>query len=228
MIYYVEDDAAIRKLIVYTLGMTGYGIQGFETPAEFWQAMEKELPELILLDIMLPGESGISVLKRLKENSAAKSIPVIMITARDTEDDVVEGLELGADDYLPKPLSMMELIARVKAVLRRSSRSDAEESMIEAGSIRMDVSRHTVSAGGEFISLTLKEFELLRVLMENAGRLVVRSKLIESVWSQDYAGADHTLDSHIQTLRSKLGPSGGMIQTVYGCGYRLRSTENRN
>ena len=228
MIYSVDDDAAIRKLLVYTLGMTGFSVQGFETSAEFWQAMDHSLPELILLDIMLPGESGLSILKRLKENPAAKSIPVIMITARDTEDDVVEGLELGADDYLPKPLSMMELIARVKAVLRRTNRGDEAESIIETGGIRMDVNRHTVQVNGESISLTLKEFDLLRVLMENSGRLVVRSKLIESVWSQDYAGADHTLDSHIQTLRSKLGPCGSMIQTVYGCGYRLRSMENRN
>ena len=225
MIYYVEDDSAIRKLIVYTLEMTGYRAEGYETPAGFWQAMEAGLPELILLDIMLPGESGLSILKRLKESAATRAIPVIMITARDAEDDVVEGLELGADDYLPKPLSMMELIARVKAVLRRSSRVDHEENIIEAEGIRMDVGRHTVSAGGEALSLTLKEFELLRVLLENSGRLVVRSKLIDSVWSQDYAGADHTLDSHIQTLRSKLGRFGSLIQTVYGCGYRLRGTE---
>lgn len=225
MIYYVEDDSAIRKLIVYTLGMTGYAADGFETPEEFWQAMEQDLPELILLDIMLPGESGLSILKRLKENALTRAIPVIMITARDTEDDVVEGLELGADDYLSKPLSMMELIARVKAVLRRSSRSDSGETIIETGGIRMDVGRHTVSANDEALSLTLKEFELLRILMENSGRLVVRSKLIDSVWSQDYAGADHTLDSHIQTLRSKLGRCGSLIQTVYGCGYRLRITE---
>ena len=223
MIYYVEDDAAIRKLIVYTLGMTGYDAEGFESPSDFWQAMDRALPELILLDIMLPGESGISILKRLKENSAARAIPVIMITARDSEDDVVEGLELGADDYLPKPLSMMELIARVKAVLRRSVRSEDEETIIDAGSVRMDVGRHTVTVSGAPVSLTLKEFELLRVLLENSGRLVVRSKLIETVWSQDYAGADHTLDSHIQTLRSKLGAGGSMIQTVYGCGYRFRS-----
>ena len=225
MIYYVEDDSAIRKLIVYTLGMTGYAAEGFETPAEFWQAMEQGMPELILLDIMLPGESGLSILKRLKENAATRAIPVIMITARDTEDDVVEGLELGADDYLPKPLSMMELIARVKAVLRRSSRCDSDENIIESGSIRMDVGRHTVSVEGQALSLTLKEFELLRVLMENSGRLVVRSKLIDSVWSHDYTGADHTLDTHIQTLRGKLGRCGSQIQTVYGCGYRLRSPE---
>ena len=228
MIYYVEDDAAIRKLIVYTLGMTGYTVQGFEDSAAFWQEMETALPELILLDIMLPGESGVSILKRLKENPATKFIPVIMITARDSENDVVEGLELGADDYLPKPLSMMELIARVKAVLRRSGRKDETESIIDVGGIRMDVERHTISANGAPLTLTLKEFELLRMLMENAGRLVVRSKLIDGVWSQDYAGADHTLDSHIQTLRSKLGPCGSMIQTVYGCGYRLRPPEKQH
>lgn len=227
MIYYVEDDAAIRKLIVYTLEMTGFSIRGFEGSGEFWQGMENTLPELILLDIMLPGESGLSILRRLKENSCTRSIPVIMITARDSEDDVVEGLELGADDYLPKPLSMMELIARVKAVLRRSSRSEEGASVIEVGSIRMDIDRHSVSANGAALSLTLKEFELLRLLMENTGRLVTRSKLIDGVWSQDYTGADHTLDSHIQTLRSKLGDCGSQIQTVYGCGYRLRSGDKQ-
>lgn len=220
MIYYVEDDASIRNLIVYTLGRTGFSIEGFPSSVSFWQAMERQRPELILLDIMLPGESGAQILARLRADERFARIPVIMLTAKDGEDDVVASLDCGADDYLPKPFGMMELIARVKAVLRRSADGEAHAAL-RVGEIHMDVDRHIVRAGGSVVSLALKEYELLRLLMENAGRLVERSRIIESVWAKDYVGADHTLDSHIQTLRSKLGAYGSQIQTVYRCGYRL-------
>lgn len=224
MIYYVEDDASIRSLIVYTLKMTGFAAEGFDCSAPFWEAMRREKPELILLDIMLPGESGASILEQLRANPATAWIPVIMLTAKDSEDDIVSGLDCGADDYIAKPFDMMELIARVKAVLRRSG-DDERLQTIDVGDIHMDADRHIVRAGENEVSLTLKEYELLRVLMENAGRLVERGRLIETVWSQDYAGADHTLDAHIQTLRSKLGACGSQIQTVYGCGYRIKGSE---
>lgn len=227
MIYYVEDDASIRSLIVYTLGMTGFKAKGFESSAEFWRAVDAETPELILLDIMLPGESGISILRQLKTRVDTMRVPVVMLTAKDSEDDVVDGLELGADDYIPKPFSVMELIARVKAVLRRTAADEAPE-ILSAGGVVMDTGRHEVLASGNPVSLTLKEFELLRALMENAGRLMERNSLIDAVWSREYTGADHTLDAHIQTLRSKLGPCGSRIQTVYGCGYKFCRKEKEN
>lgn len=227
MIYYVEDDGSIRNLVVYTLRMTGFEAKGYETGAAFWQDMCVEDAELILLDIMLPGESGLSILRELKSRRETMGIPVIMITAKDGESEIVDGLELGADDYIPKPFGMMEFIARVKAVLRRCSRDEASE-IIEVGGILLDAGSHVVRAAGQEIALTLKEFELLRALMQNAGRLVERGRLIDAVWSSEYIGADHSLDAHIRTLRSKLGPCGGMIQTVYGCGYRLCAKENEN
>lgn len=220
MIRYVEDDAGIRNLIVYTLGMTGFQAQGYETPLQFWQDMEMQETELILLDIMLPGESGLDILKKLKSHPETMRIPVILITAKDCEDDVVCGLELGADDYITKPFSMMELIARVKAVLRRAAAPEKSE-ILKIGKIQLDTGRHIVLADGQELALTLKEFELLRVLMQNGDRLVERERLIREIWSHDYSGADHTLDAHMQTLRSKLGKCAGQIRTIYGCGYRL-------
>lgn len=219
MIYYVEDDVGIRNLVVYTLGRTGFPAEGFPSSESFWQAMARQRPELILLDIMLPGESGAQILSRLRAEESFARIPVIMLTAKDGEDDVVSSLDCGADDYLPKPFGMMELIARVKAVLRRSA--DGAPASFDVGGIHMDAERHIVRADGCDVSLTLKEYELLRVLMENAGRLVDRARLIEAVWAKDYVGGDHTLDAHMQTLRSKLGACGAQIQTVYRCGYKL-------
>lgn len=227
MIYYVEDDRSIRNLVVYTLKMTGFETAAYESGIAFWQGMRSEDAELILLDIMLPGESGLSILKELKSRRDTMGVPVIMITAKDGEDDVVAGLELGADDYIAKPFGMMEFIARVKAVLRRCVREEASE-VIDVGGIHLDTGSHVARADGQELALTLKEFELLRVLMQNAGRLVERGRLIDAVWSREYTGADHTLDAHIRTLRSKLGCCGGMIQTVYGCGYRLSAKENEN
>ena len=224
MIYYVEDDASIRNLVVYTLTMTGFPAKGFERSAPFWAEMQREKADLILLDLMLPGENGLSVLRELKTRRDTMGTPVILITAKDGEDDVVQGLELGADDYIAKPFGIMELIARVKAVLRRCGPGEERE-IIEVDEIRMDTGRHTVQVSGREIALTLKEYELLRVLMQKPGRLIEREALIDAVWSRDYMGASHTLDAHIQTLRSKLGSSGSRIQTVYGCGYRICPSE---
>ena len=224
MIYYVEDDASIRNLVVYTLTMTGFPAKGFERSAPFWAEMDRERADLILLDLMLPGENGLSVLRELKTRRDTMGTPVILITAKDGEDDVVQGLELGADDYIAKPFGIMELIARVKAVLRRCGPGEDRE-IIEVDEIRMDTGRHTVQVSGREIALTLKEYELLRVLMQKPGRLIEREALIDAVWSRDYMGASHTLDAHIQTLRSKLGSSGSRIQTVYGCGYRICPSE---
>ena len=224
MIYYVEDDASIRNLVVYTLSMTGFPAKGFERSAPFWAEMDREKADLILLDLMLPGENGLSVLRELKTRRDTMGTPVILITAKDGEDDVVQGLELGADDYIAKPFGIMELIARVKAVLRRCGPGEDRE-IIEVDEIRMDTGRHTVQVSGREIALTLKEYELLRVLMRKPGRLIEREALIDAVWSRDYMGASHTLDAHIQTLRSKLGSSGSRIQTVYGCGYRICPSE---
>ena len=224
MIYYVEDDASIRNLVVYTLSMTGFPAKGFERSAPFWAEMQQEKADLILLDLMLPGENGLSILRELKTRRDTMGTPVILITAKDGEDDVVQGLELGADDYIAKPFGIMELIARVKAVLRRCGPGEERE-IIEVDEIRMDTGRHTVQVSGREIALTLKEYELLRVLMQKPGRLIEREALIDAVWSRDYMGASHTLDAHIQTLRSKLGSSGSRIQTVYGCGYRICPSE---
>ena len=224
MIYYVEDDASIRNLVVYTLTMTGFPAKGFERSAPFWAEMQREKADLILLDLMLPGENGLSILRELKTRRDTMGTPVILITAKDGEDDVVQGLELGADDYIAKPFGIMELIARVKAVLRRCGPGEERE-IIELDEIRMDTGRHTVQVSGREIALTLKEYELLRVLMQKPGRLIEREALIDAVWSRDYMGASHTLDAHIQTLRSKLGSSGRRLQTVYGCGYRICPTE---
>ena len=225
MIYYVEDDASIRNLVVYTLTMTGFPAKGFERSAPFWAEMQREKADLILLDLMLPGENGLSILRELKTRRDTMGTPVILITAKDSEDDVVQGLELGADDYIAKPFGIMELIARVKAVLRRCGPGEERE-IIEVDEIRMDTGRHTVQVSGREIALTLKEYELLRVLMQKPGRLIEREALIDAVWSRDYMGASHTLDAHIQTLRSKLGASGSRIQTVYGCGYRICRSED--
>ena len=220
----MEDDASIRNLVVYTLTMTGFPAKGFERSASFWAEMDREKADLVLLDLMLPGENGLSVLRELKTRPDTMGIPVILITAKDGEDDVVDGLELGADDYIAKPFGIMELIARVKAVLRRCGPGEDRE-IIEVDEIRMDTGRHTVQVSGREIALTLKEYELLRVLMQKPGRLIEREALIDAVWSRDYMGASHTLDAHIQTLRSKLGSSGSRIQTVYGCGYRICPSE---
>ena len=220
MIYCVEDERNIRELLVYTLETTGFEAEGFETGAELDTAMKKNLPELILLDIMLPGEDGYNILKRLKSDTRTRDIPVIMVTAKEAEFDKVKGLESGADDYITKPFGMMEFVARVKAVLRRCARQ-SEERELHCKGLRVNVSRHEVSYQGEVKELTRKEFELLEYLMENKGLVMSRNQILCHVWGYDFDGETRTVDVHVRTLRQKLGEAGNLIETVRGVGYRI-------
>lgn len=220
MIYCVEDDNGVRDLMIYTLNSAGFEAKGFSDGIEFFNAMGEVKPELVMLDIMLPGEDGIAILKRLRSTSATVEIPVIMATAKGTEYDKVIGLDLGADDYLAKPFGMMEMVSRVRAVLRRS-RAKEDTQILRAGCLELNVEEHTVSVGGERIVLTLKEYELLRIFMEHPGSVFTRDRLLQSVWGSAYAGETRTVDVHIGTLRSKLGVCGDYIETVRGVGYRM-------
>ena len=221
MIYYVEDDRNIRELVVYTLCGSGLRAEGFSCAADFWNAMHEQKPELVLLDIMLPGQDGISILKELRSNGATAELPVLMLTAKGSVYDKVVGLDSGADDYLAKPFEMIELISRVKALLRRSARK-REKELIRIGSIVIDDGKHTVQAGGQAVTLTLKEYELLKFLAQNCGFAFTREQLLAKIWGYDYGGGTRTVDVHIQTRRQKLGDSGEQIQTVRGVGYRMR------
>jgi two-component system alkaline phosphatase synthesis response regulator PhoP len=220
MIYYVEDDANIRELVIYTLNQTGLAAKGFPDAAAFFAASAEEKPTLILLDIMLPGEDGISILKKIRANASTTSIPVMMITAKTTEYDKVSGLDLGADDYIAKPFGMAELVARVKALLRRSGMKTTAERLSHEELV-VDIAKHTVTVAGQNVILTYKEFSLLACLMENAGRAYTREQLLETVWGYDYEGGTRTVDVHVQTLRTKLGVSGRFVETVRGVGYRF-------
>ena len=220
MIYCLEDDKGIRDLMVYALQIAGFEACGFSESGAFWKALQEELPQLVLLDIMLPGEDGISVLQKLRRAPETAKLPVIMATARGSEFDRVTGLDLGADDYLSKPFGMMEMVSRIRAVLRRSQTQDPQD-VLTAGEIRLDRARHTVSASGQEVALTLKEYELLRILMENRGIVFSRDRLLQAVWDVDFSGGTRTVDVHVATLRTKLGGSGDRIQTVRGVGYRL-------
>lgn len=220
MIFCVEDDGNIRDLVVYTLNAAGFEGVGFENGDAFWKGLEKEIPELILMDIMLPGEDGMMLLQKLKASSKTKEIPVIMLTAKTTEYDKVMGLDAGADDYIAKPFGMMELISRIKAVLRRTRKKEKGTS-IEWKNIKMNVLKHEVYLDGSPISLTLKEFELLKRLMENQGIVLTRDQLLGEIWGYDYIGETRTVDVHVRTLRQKLGEAGEGIETVRGVGYRM-------
>ncbi len=221
MIFCVEDDAGIRDLMIYTLNASGFRAVGFENARGFYAALADDTPELIMLDIMLPGEDGISILKRLKADARTADIPVIMATAKGNEYDKVIGLDLGADDYLAKPFGMMEMASRVRAVLRRSGRAAEKQQLIRVGGLEMNLGEHIVTADGIRIQLTLKEFELLRTFMTNPGRAFTREQLLSSVWSEDFMGETRTVDVHVGTLRQKLGSCGKYIRTVRGVGYRL-------
>ena len=222
MIFCVEDDNNIRELVVYTLETTGFKARGFEDGSRFLEALALDTPELILLDIMLPGEDGISLLKQLKASVKTRDIPVIMMTANGTEYDKVKGLDLGADDYVTKPFGMMELVSRVKAVLRRSRKSAVNaEDKIALGHIIMDVKKHEVSSDGKVVTLTLKEFELLKRMMKNPDIVLTRDQLLEDIWGYDFDGETRTVAVHVRTLRQKLGDAGEQIQTVRGVGYRI-------
>lgn len=219
MIYLVEDDNGIRELMSYTLAASGFETQGFESGEGLWKALEKKLPQLIILDIMLPGEDGISILKKLRSRAGTERVPVIIASAKGTEYDKVIGLDLGADDYLQKPFGMMEMVSRVKAVLRRSGMQQAEK--LHCGDITISPDEHIVTVKGQSVQLTLKEFDLLRLFAERPGHVFTREKLLTKIWGGDYLGETRTVDVHIGTLRSKLGDTGAAIETVRGVGYRL-------
>ena len=222
MIYCVEDDNSIRDMMLYTLRASGYEAEGFPDAAQFLAALEKERPELILLDIMLPDQDGLSVLKQLRARVSTADIPVIMATAKGTEYDKVIGLDYGADDYLVKPFGMMEMVSRIRAVLRRSAGSENKD-LLRVGALELNKAEHAVSVNGKFVELTLKEFDLLRVFMEHPGKAFTRDELLAIVWKSDYTGETRTIDVHIGTLRMKLGDCAQMIHTVRGVGYRLEA-----
>ncbi len=221
MIYILEDDENIRKLVAYTLESLGHKTAVFERPSEFWSAMNGSVPNLVLLDIMLPEEDGISVLKRMRSSLQHASVPVIMLTARDTEFDVVKGLDAGADDYVTKPFGMMALVSRIKAVLRRYERAGELPEILEAGNIKVDVAKHSVRVNGCQIFLTVKEFDLLALLMQNRGNVMTREHLLDCVWKIDANIESRTVDAHIKTLRQKLGAAGELVETIRGVGYRV-------
>ena len=223
MIYCVEDDDNIRELVIYTLETTGLKARGFAEGSAFMEALAFDTPELILLDIMLPGDDGLELLKKLKSSPKTKGIPVIMVTAKGTEYDKVIGLDSGADDYVTKPFGMMELVSRIKAVLRRSGKVEDRIDM-ELSGVRMDIKKHEVTVDGKQVALTLKEFELLEKLMRNQGIVLTRDQLLTENWGYDFHGETRTVDVHIRTLRQKLGAKGEIIQTVRGVGYRVGGT----
>lgn len=223
MIFCVEDDSAIRDLMIYTLNATGFEAAGFGDSTSFWQAMRQQEPELIILDIMLPGEDGLLILKKLRAQTEYTDIPVIMATARGTEFDKVTGLDMGADDYLAKPFGMMEMVSRIRAVLRRVKKREAPK-LLRVEKLELNMEEHTVFAGGERIVLTLKEYELLALFMNHPGRVYTRDQLLEQIWDADYAGETRTVDVHIGTLRTKLGECGEYLETVRGVGYRMVSS----
>ena len=220
MIYLLEDDDSIRKLVIYALESQGFRVTGFSEPVAFWAGMGTALPDLLLLDIMLPGEDGMTILKKLRQSGRTKNLPVIMLTAKNTEFDRVEGLDSGADDYISKPFGMMELIARIRAVLRRFEKAD-EIKEYRVGDLYLCPDRHEIKVGDGQIDLTYKEFSLLCLFCENRGIVLTRSQLMDKVWGLEAEYENRTLDVHIRTLRAKLGDAGSYIETVRGIGYRM-------
>lgn len=220
MIYLVEDDASIRELVSYALNNSGYKTEGFERPTLFWQAVERETPEMVLLDIMLPEEDGLQILKKLRASAAMKCTPVMMLTAKGSEYDKVTGLELGADDYLAKPFGMMELVARVKALMRRSRQQQKTEDYT-VGGLYVCPEKHLVQVDGREKLLTLKEYELLLMLLRAKGAVLTRDQLLEDIWGYAFDGETRTVDVHIRMLRQKLGDAGDCIETIRGVGYKI-------
>lgn len=218
-IYYVEDDTSIRELVLYALKTAEFQVMGFENAASFYKRMKEQQPDLILLDIMLPDEDGVSILKKLKSRPDTENIPVIMMTAKSSEYDKVLGLDSGADDYITKPFGVMELISRVKAVIRRSDRSKGSAGeVLKIGELVLDEQKHEVYARGQEVSLTFKEFELLSYLMKNRGLVLSRDKILNTIWNYEYEGESRTVDVHIGSLRQKLGTCGDFIKTIRGIG----------
>lgn len=223
LVYCVEDDENIRELVRYALCSQKFQAEAFPDGPSFWKAMEKKKPDLVLLDIMLPGESGLDILKKLRGQPATAGLPIIMLTARTSEYDVVTGLDAGADDYISKPFGIMELLSRVKAVLRRGGLQNPQsQDLLVCGDITMDLKKHQVTTSGKPCVLTVKEFDLLHYLMANMGIVLSRDQIMEAVWDFSYAGESRTIDMHIRSLRQKLGPVGKVIQTVRGVGYRIQ------
>lgn len=226
MIYLVEDDESIRELLVYTLNGQGLVAEGFAYPSDFWHAMEKKIPDLVLLDIMLPEEDGLEILQKLRKKKETKNIPIAMLTAKGSEYDVVKGLDGGADDYIPKPFRMMELVSRVKALLRRGGQEqpqDDEEYVL--GELYVSKKRHLVKVKGEEVTLTMKEFELLLLFLSNPGIVFSRAQLLDKIWGYQFDGESRTVDVHIRTLRQKLKDAGHYIETVRGVGYKVGGDE---
>lgn len=221
-IYYVEDDTSIRELVLYALKTAEFQVMGFENAASFYKRMKEQQPDLILLDIMLPDEDGVSILKKLNSRPDTENIPVIMMTAKSSEYDKVLGLDSGADDYITKPFGVMELISRVKAVIRRSDRSKGSAGeVLKIGELVLDEQKHEVYARGQEVSLTFKEFELLSYLMKNRGLVLSRDKILNTIWNYEYEGESRTVDVHIGSLRQKLGTCGDFIKTIRGIGYKI-------
>lgn len=223
MIWCVEDDASIRDIEVYTLTSTGFEARGFDDGVSFWSALQTEKPELVVLDVMLPGVDGIELLQRMKASAQLRTIPVVMATAKGAEYDKIRGLDLGADYYLVKPFGVMELVSCVKAVLRRC-RPDKAAHLLRSGGLVVDLDAHTVTVDGARIALTYKEFELLRLFLSHPGMAFTREQLFQEVWGMDFCGETRTVDMHIRTLRQKLGPYGRRIETVRNVGYRMEAT----
>ena len=226
MIYLVEDDESIRELLVYTLNGQGLVAEGFAYPSDFWHAMEKKIPDLVLLDIKLPEEDGLEILQKLRKKKETKNIPIAMLTAKGSEYDVVKGLDGGADDYIPKPFRMMELVSRVKALLRRGGQEqpqDDEEYVL--GELYVSKKRHLVKVNGEEVTLTMKEFELLLLFLSNPGIVFSRAQLLDKIWGYQFDGESRTVDVHIRTLRQKLKDAGHYIETVRGIGYKVGGEE---
>lgn len=221
MIYILEDDDNIRKLINYSLKSQGFEVQDFALPSAFWSALQTKNPDLLLLDIMLPEEDGISILKKLRSNPKTSTIPVIMLTAKGSEYDVVTGLDSGADDYVTKPFGMMALVSRIKAVLRRYEKTDSHKELIQAGELKIDENQHTVFIHNRQLFLTVKEFDLLVLLIKNRGNVLTREMLLEHIWDISADIESRTVDVHIRTLRQKLGDAGNAIETIRGVGYKF-------
>lgn len=223
LIYVVEDDRNIQEIETFALTNVGYEVQGFECAEDFYGALEKEIPDLILMDIMLPDEDGLSIVKKLRSRKETVTVPIIMVTAKTTEIDKVKGLDIGADDYMTKPFGVMELISRVKAMLRRSAKPEDREKILKLGGVVLDRDKHAVYVNDEPVELTFKEYELLKLLMVNAGIVTTRQVILDRVWGIDFEGESRTLDMHIKTLRQKLKEEGSLIKTVRNVGYVMGS-----
>ena len=226
MIYLLEDDTSIQNFVLYTLKNTGFEAEGFERPSDFWKRMEEEIPDLLLLDIMLPEEDGMEILKKLRDNRKTKNLPIIMLTAKGTEYDKVLGLDSGADDYVAKPFSMMELMSRIKALLRRSEIKEEKKDTYQVEPLYVNISKHIVKVNDEEVnSLTYKEFELLSMLLKHQETVLSRDQILQSIWGYDFDGESRTVDVHVRTLRQKLGDAGKLIETVRGFGYKIGKAE---